>query len=58
MAEWNAKSSAEYELSLSFGIAVYSPENPCSANELIKKADTLMYQQKEKRRQQLRQEKT
>ena len=42
----NAKAEKLYELSLSFGLARYSPKHPCSINELISKADKLMYEYK------------
>jgi diguanylate cyclase (GGDEF)-like protein len=50
--QWNKDGKAEYELSLSFGIARFSPDNSCSADELISKADTLMYKQKQKHKKQ------
>jgi diguanylate cyclase (GGDEF)-like protein/PAS domain S-box-containing protein len=42
----NAKGKRRYKLSLSMGIARYDPECPCSIDELLDKADTLMYEQK------------
>jgi len=48
--QWNRAATSEYELSLSFGIARFSPETPCSVDELLKKADALMYKQKYKRK--------
>ncbi len=42
----NAKGKRHYELSLSMGIARYDPECPCSIDELLDRADTLMYEQK------------
>lgn len=48
VTKWNEESSALYKLSLSCGLALYSPDSPCSAAELIHKADSLMYQQKQK----------
>ncbi len=50
--QWNREAKAEYELSLSFGIARFSPTTPCSVDELLKKADALMYKQKYKRKKQ------
>ena len=35
-----------YKLSISMGITRYDPENPCSINELMDRADKLMYEQK------------
>lgn len=42
----NAKGKRRYKLSLSMGIARYDPECPCSIDELLDRADTLMYEQK------------
>lgn len=35
-----------YTLSMSFGSTFYDPENPCSLDELMSRADTLMYEDK------------
>jgi diguanylate cyclase (GGDEF)-like protein len=40
------KKHIQCSVSLSFGIAYYNPEKPCSLEELIKKADLLMYEEK------------
>lgn len=45
----NAKQKRLYKLSLSFGIAVYEPDNPCSIDRLIVEADELMYMEKHKK---------
>lgn len=42
----NAERNRSYKLSLSFGIAYYDPENPCSIDELLVQGDKLMYEQK------------
>jgi len=42
----NAEINRSYKLSLSFGIAYYDPENPCSIDELLVQGDKLMYEQK------------
>jgi diguanylate cyclase (GGDEF)-like protein len=42
----NAERDRSYKLSLSFGIAYYDPENPCSIDELLVQGDKLMYEQK------------
>ena len=42
----NAKANPRYKLSLSAGIAYYDPECPCSIDELLARADRLMYEQK------------
>jgi two-component system cell cycle response regulator len=45
----NAKGSQTYKLSISVGAAPFDPENPISIDELLSKADALMYAQKRKR---------
>ena len=42
----NKKAMRPYKLSLSVGIARYDPECPCSIDELLDRADRLMYEQK------------
>jgi diguanylate cyclase (GGDEF)-like protein len=42
----NAKAGRKYKLSISFGIAYYDPERPCSIDELLAQGDKLMYEQK------------
>jgi diguanylate cyclase (GGDEF)-like protein/PAS domain S-box-containing protein len=42
----NAERNRSYKLSLSFGIAYYDPENPCSIDGLLTQGDELMYEQK------------
>lgn len=42
----NAKRKNSYKLSMSWGIAYYDPENPCSVDELLSRADKMMYEQK------------
>jgi two-component system cell cycle response regulator len=42
----NAEKNHKYKLSLSVGIAYYNPENPCSVDELLVRADKSMYEQK------------
>lgn len=42
----NSEINRSYKLSLSFGIAYYDPENPCSIDELLVQGDKLMYDQK------------
>ncbi len=42
----NAERNHSYKLSLSFGIAYYDPENPCSIDGLLIQGDELMYEQK------------
>jgi diguanylate cyclase (GGDEF)-like protein/PAS domain S-box-containing protein len=45
----NAKSKIGYKLSISAGLARNDPENLCSIDELLKRADKLMYEQKRKK---------
>jgi diguanylate cyclase (GGDEF)-like protein/PAS domain S-box-containing protein len=45
----NAKSNKSYNLSLSFGLTHFDPENATSVDELLSKADSLMYEQKKKK---------
>lgn len=42
----NAQEDRSYELSLSVGIAGYNPGDPCSLDELLARADALMYRDK------------
>ena len=37
-----------FNLSLSLGIVSYNPDQPCSLNQLIIKADALMYEEKKR----------
>ena len=43
---YNSKNKREYNLSLSYGLAYYDPENPCSIDELLTQADKIMYEHK------------
>jgi diguanylate cyclase (GGDEF)-like protein/PAS domain S-box-containing protein len=47
--EFNAKDSRKYELSMSWGAAVFDPKAPVSMDELMSSADKLMYTQKRKK---------
>ena len=42
----NAEKNHKYKLSITVGIAYYNPENPCSVDELLVRADKSMYAQK------------
>lgn len=42
----NEKGHRDYLLSLSFGIVVFDPEEPCSLDKLLERADELMVKQK------------
>jgi GGDEF domain-containing protein len=46
---YNAKESRRYTLSISVGTAHFDPEYPISIDELLSKADALMYAQKRKK---------
>ncbi|MBU0545016.1 MAG: diguanylate cyclase [Proteobacteria bacterium] len=47
---WNNKENRKYRLSISMGCSYYDPENACSIDELIARADKLMYEQKQSRK--------
>lgn len=47
---YNSKRTRNYNLSISIGISRYDPEYPCSVDELLAKADRLMYKHKKKNR--------
>lgn len=42
----NRQENRRYRLSISVGCSCYDPENPCSLDELMAHADTLMYEHK------------
>lgn len=44
---FNAKSTRRYKLAVSVGIARYDPEKPSSIDELLARADRLMYEHKQ-----------
>jgi len=46
----NNQENRKYRLSISVGFAYYDPEKPCSIDELIARADKLMYEQKQKKK--------
>ena len=48
--QWNEEKGHRFNISFSYGIASYSPEEPCSIEELIKKADSLMYESKQRKK--------
>ncbi len=49
ITDHNAKVSKEYKLSVSVGAVQFDPGSPISIDELLSKADALMYAQKRKR---------
>ncbi len=46
IAQVNAQSSRNYKISISYGIAFYDPEQPCSIEELLNRGDRMMYENK------------
>ncbi len=50
---WNGRTGRSFPLSLSLGIAVYSPVKPCSVHELLTAADRRMYEDKTAKKVQL-----
>ena len=46
----NNQENRKYKLSISVGCSYYDPENPCSLDELMARADKLMYEQKQKKK--------
>ncbi len=45
----NKRGVRSYELSLSIGITHYNPDTPCSLEELMAQADSLMYEEKRRK---------
>jgi diguanylate cyclase (GGDEF)-like protein/PAS domain S-box-containing protein len=46
----NNQENRKYKLSISIGCAYYDPESPCSIDDLITRADKLMYEQKQNKK--------
>ncbi|NTW17723.1 MAG: diguanylate cyclase, partial [Syntrophaceae bacterium] len=46
----NRVSGRRYTISISMGAAYYDPEKPCSLDELMSRADALMYEQKRRKK--------
>ncbi len=46
----NEEANRKYKLSVSFGLAYYNPQKPCSIDELLLRADRKMYEQKNNKR--------
>jgi diguanylate cyclase (GGDEF)-like protein/PAS domain S-box-containing protein len=46
----NNQDDRRYRLSISVGCSYYDPENPCSLDELMARADKLMYEQKQNKK--------
>ncbi len=51
MDEHNSYRERNFKLSVSIGIAPYSPHSSCSAADLLVKADSVMYKQKKKKKE-------
>ncbi len=49
----NSGGQRSYELSLSIGVVRYDPENPSSIEELMNRADNLMYECKQQKKQEM-----
>jgi diguanylate cyclase (GGDEF)-like protein len=43
---FNNEENRRYKISVSIGVSFYNPQNPCSLDELISRADKLMYEHK------------
>jgi diguanylate cyclase (GGDEF)-like protein len=52
----NNQENRKYRLSISIGYALYNPESPCSLDDLMARADKLMYEQKRSKKDLLQQE--
>ncbi len=50
LAVHNARGKGDFPLSLSIGVVYYDPSQPTSLDELMARADSLMYQQKAEKR--------
>ncbi len=50
LAVQNARTVRDYNLSLSIGMVYYDPSTPSSLDELISRADSLMYEQKRRKK--------
>jgi len=42
----NAQAGRSYQISISYGIALYDPEEPCTIGELLDRGDKMMYENK------------
>ncbi len=47
--DYHLQTKRSHKLSMSFGIARFDPQNPCSINALLSQADKLMYENKDKK---------
>jgi len=46
----NHEDNRRYKISISMGAAYYDPENPCSLDDLMSRADAVMYEQKRRKK--------
>jgi len=46
----NRQGQRPYRLAISFGIALYDPQEPCELSELMERGDAVMYEQKQQRK--------
>uniref|UniRef100_A0A7C3MIE7 Diguanylate cyclase n=1 Tax=Dictyoglomus thermophilum TaxID=14 RepID=A0A7C3MIE7_DICTH len=52
--EFNSKQDRPYKISISIGIVTYDPKNPVSLEDLLQKADEIMYEQKRIKKEKLK----
>ncbi len=50
LQEYNSRKDASFRLSVSLGIAVFNPDQPASVDELVREADSKMYEEKQRKR--------
>ncbi|MGD0354716.1 MAG: diguanylate cyclase [Dehalococcoidia bacterium] len=55
LEKFNSKMTRGYKLSLSIGVAMYDADKPCSIDDLLARADRLMYVHKNKKKSQSKQ---
>ncbi len=53
LAVHNALAGRAYTLSISIGMAYYDPEEPCSLDDMLSRADSRMYEQKRRKNAQV-----
>lgn len=46
IAQVNTQTGRNYQISISYGIAFYDPEQPCTIEELLSRGDRMMYENK------------
>jgi GGDEF domain-containing protein len=46
---YNDLPDRRYQISMSIGTVIYDPSTPCTLDELLSRADTLMYKQKKEK---------